>query len=189
MLVFTSLLLHAAKNKTPQTNACKKRFLPQRRSGATEDARSDLSLLVFAAPLRRCGRKLFLALILDRCTFILFLRHRFTGHTILTLNPTAKINKLTAFRTEGTDRIVFPLDWLTAGWTLHEFPRHERRASSQRDAGRLSSIRRLTNAIVPARRMAFKRTVTLSRVEPTMEAISRWGRGMSISTPSGSETP
>ena len=64
-------------------------------------------------------RSLFLALILDRCTFIWYLRHRLTRHTILTLNPTAKINKLTAFRTEGTDRIVFPLDWLTAGWTVH----------------------------------------------------------------------
>ncbi|HEU5092509.1 MAG TPA: hypothetical protein VFT30_07480, partial [Nitrospira sp.] len=50
----------------------------------------------------------------------LFLRQRLTRHTILTLNPTAKVNKLTAFRTEGTERIVFPLDWLTAGWTLHE---------------------------------------------------------------------
>ena len=47
------------------------------------------------------------------------------------------------------------------------------RPTSQRDAGRLISIRRLTNAIVPSRRMAFKRTVTLSRVEPTIEAISR----------------
>ena len=63
------------------------------------------------------------------------------------------------------------------------------RPTSQRDAGRLISIRRLTNAIVPSRRMAFKRTVTLSRVEPTIEAISRWGRGISMSTPSGSETP
>ena len=50
---------------------------------------------------------------------------------------------------------------------------HAPAASHQRDAGRLISIRRLTNAIVPSRRMAFKRTVTLSRVEPTMEAISR----------------
>ena len=46
-------------------------------------------------------------------------------------------------------------------------------ADNYNAAGRLISIRRLTKAIVPARRMAFKRTVTLSRVEPTMEAISR----------------
>jgi len=63
---------------------------------------------------------MFLTLIVDRSSFSLFLRQWLTGHTILTLNPTAKVNKLTAFRTEGTERIVFPLDWLTAGWTLHE---------------------------------------------------------------------
>jgi hypothetical protein len=62
----------------------------------------------------------FLAVILDRGNFIFCLWDRLTGHTVLSLNPTAKVNKLTAFRTEGTDRIVFPLDWLTAGWTLHE---------------------------------------------------------------------
>jgi len=50
----------------------------------------------------------------------MFLWNGLAGHTILTLNPTTEVNKLTAFRTEGTDRIVFPLDWLTAGWTLHE---------------------------------------------------------------------
>ncbi len=57
------------------------------------------------------------------------------------------------------------------------------------EAGRLISIRLLTNSIVPSRRMAFKRTVTLSRVDPTIEAISRCGSGMSIKTPLGSETP
>ena len=64
-------------------------------------------------------RKLFLALIINR-SLILFLWHRLAGHTILALDPFAEVYKLTAFRTEGTDRIVFPLDWLTAGWTLHE---------------------------------------------------------------------
>jgi hypothetical protein len=79
------------------------------------------SLLLQAAsnirPPRLTIRNVFLALILFDP---LFLRHCLAGHTILTLNPTAKVQKLTAFRTEGTDRIVFPLDWLTAGWTLHE---------------------------------------------------------------------
>jgi hypothetical protein len=65
-------------------------------------------------------RNFFLLVIVDGCPLILFLRHWLARHTILTLNPTAKINKLTAFRTEGTERIVFPLDWFTAGWTLHE---------------------------------------------------------------------
>jgi hypothetical protein len=53
-------------------------------------------------------------------TFSVCLRHWLAGHTILALDPFAEVYKLTPFRTEGTDRIVFPLDWLTAGWTLHE---------------------------------------------------------------------
>ena len=131
---------------------------------------------------------LFFEVILYCGSLILFLGERFTGDSILTFNPPAKVNKLTPLRTEGTKRIVFPLDRLTAGWAFHDLePRA--RPTSQRDAGRLISIRRLTNAIVPSRRMAFKRTVTLSRVEPTIEAISRCGRGISMSTPSGSETP
>lgn len=65
-------------------------------------------------------RNFFLLVIVYRGPLILLLRHWLAGHTILTLNPTAKINKLTAFGTEGTDRIVFPLDWFTAGWTIHE---------------------------------------------------------------------
>ncbi|MDT4897740.1 MAG: hypothetical protein QOH25_2817 [Acidobacteriota bacterium] len=51
------------------------------------------------------------------------------------------------------------------------------------DSGRLIRIFRLTKSMIPSRRMAFKRTVTLSRVEPTMEAISRCGSGMSMRTP------
>ena len=61
-----------------------------------------------------------LFIVLCRTRLILILRNLFTGHTILALDPFAEIYKLAAFRTEGTDRIVFPLDWLTAGWTLHE---------------------------------------------------------------------
>ena len=82
------------------------------------------SLLLHAAdnirPQRHMvAKNVFLILIL---TFILtlFLRHPLTGHTVFTLNPTAEVDKLAAFRTEGAGRIVFPLDWLTAGWTLHE---------------------------------------------------------------------
>jgi hypothetical protein len=50
----------------------------------------------------------------------LFLRQRFTGDAILTFYPLAQIDKLAPLRTEGTKRIIFPLDWLTAGWTFHE---------------------------------------------------------------------
>ena len=93
----------------------KKNLLPQRRSGATG---TDLGSSV--APLRRCGGKFFLLVITERCPLILFLWHGLTGHTIFALDPFAEIYKLAAFRTEGTDRIVFPIDWLTPGWTLHE---------------------------------------------------------------------
>ena len=113
------------------------------------------------------------SIVLDRNTFIWFLWKRLTGDAILAFDPLAEIDELTPLRTEGTKRIVFPIDWFTAGWAFHESLATNTTESHQRDAGRLINIRRLTNAIVPSRRMAFKRTVTLSRVEPTMEAISR----------------
>jgi hypothetical protein len=46
-----------------------------------------------------------------------------------------------------------------------------------------------TKSMIPARRSAFKRTVTLSRVEPTMEAISRCGSARSMRTPPSSGAP
>lgn len=49
-----------------------------------------------------------------------FLGQRFTGNTILPFNPLAEIDKLASLRTEGTKWILFPLDWLTAGWAFHE---------------------------------------------------------------------
>ena len=58
--------------------------------------------------------------VFDRGSFILFLGERFTGDSIFTFNPPAEIYKLTPLRTEGTKKIVFPLDRLTAGWTFHE---------------------------------------------------------------------
>jgi hypothetical protein len=39
-----------------------------------------------------------------------FLGERFTGHTIFTFNPLAEIDKLASLSTEGTKRIIFPLD-------------------------------------------------------------------------------
>jgi len=114
VFVVLSLLLHAANNIRQPAHATARKLLPQRRCDATE--KSDCSSV---APPRRCGGKLFLALIISR-SLILFLWHGLAGHTILALDPFAEVYKLAAFRTEGTDRIVFPLDWLTAGWTLHE---------------------------------------------------------------------
>ena len=106
------VLLQALSNTRLQRIAA--RFLPQRRKGAKVCPWFSL------APLRLCGRNIFLAVIVDVSTLTWFLRDRLAGHTILTLNPPAEINKLTSFTTEGTERIVFPLDWLTAGWALHE---------------------------------------------------------------------
>jgi hypothetical protein len=45
---------------------------------------------------------------------------RFARHSILTLDPTAQVNKLASLRTEWTKGVVFPLGRFTAGWALHE---------------------------------------------------------------------
>src|ERR1041384_6743359 len=111
--VVTSLLLQAASNTRPQI---KRRFTQRRK----ETQRRSLFFFAFLQSLRLCVKTASLALILVCGSFVMFLRHRLARYAILTLNPTAKIKKLTAFRTEGTERIVFPLDWFTAGWTLHE---------------------------------------------------------------------
>jgi hypothetical protein len=88
-------------------------MFPQRRKGA--------KLWFSFAPWRLCGSTaLDFFLILDRGSFILFLGQRFTRDAILTLDPLAEIDKLAPFRTEGTKGIIFPLDWLTAGWAFHE---------------------------------------------------------------------
>lgn len=61
-----------------------------------------------------------LPVIIDSGRFILFLGERFAGHSILTFNPPAEIDKLAPLVTEGTKGIVFPLDRLTTGWAFHE---------------------------------------------------------------------
>jgi hypothetical protein len=66
------------------------------------------------------GNRQLFVVIFGCGTFIWFLRERLTGHTILTLNPPAEIDKLAPLRTEGTNRIIFPLYRLTAGWAFHE---------------------------------------------------------------------
>ena len=59
------------------------------------------------------------AVILDWVNFILFVWERFTRHAVFTFNPSTKVDKLAAFRTEGAKGIVFPLGRLTAGWAFH----------------------------------------------------------------------
>ena len=63
--------------------------------------------------------QLFLPLMLDCRGFIWFLGKRFAGNTILAFDPLAEVDELAPLRTEGTKRIIFPLDRLTAGWALH----------------------------------------------------------------------
>lgn len=97
---------------------------------------------------------------------------------ILLINPTAEIDEFAPLRTEGAKLIVFPIGRFSASWTLHErriatrFVQFANLRAGSTVAGRLISMRRLTKSIVPSRRIAFKRTVTLSLVEPTIEAIS-----------------
>ena len=111
----TSWLLQPVKNsRLPSSN------FPQRRKDAKEGKRENF------ASLRLCGKfasALFVMVPLRCGAFVWLLRQRFTGHTILALNPLAQVDKLAPLRTEGTKRIVFPLDLLTAGWTLHESER------------------------------------------------------------------
>jgi hypothetical protein len=110
VFVVVLFLLHAANNRL-QRHRIKRKFLRQRRGGAKSERA--------VAPLRRCVSNFFLFLIINS-SLVLFLRQSLAGHTIFALDPFPEVHKLTAFRTEGTERIVFPLDWLTAGWTLHE---------------------------------------------------------------------
>ena len=115
LVLFESLLLQAASNSRPQSTTAN--FPTQRREGA-----KDL-LLFSSARLRLCDpitSDLFFEVILYCGGFSLFLGERFTGDSIFTFNPPAEIDKLTPLRTEGTKRIVFPFDRLTAGWAFHE---------------------------------------------------------------------
>jgi hypothetical protein len=108
--------------------------------------------------------------------------HRLPRHAILFADPLAEINELAALRTKRPERIILPLDPFVAGWTLFHEPElsagfqlasGDSFTARNNHSGRLTRIRLFTNSIVPSRRIAFKRTVTLSRVDPTMEAISR----------------
>ncbi len=67
-----------------------------------------------------CQSEILFISLIDYNTFVMFVGERFTGDSIFTFNPPAEIHELAALRTEGTKRIIFPLDWLTAGWTFHE---------------------------------------------------------------------
>ncbi len=85
----------------------KKNFFTQRPPELRRDRRGNIS-------------ELFVSIVLDRGTFIWFLWKRLTGDAILAFDPLAEVDELAPLRTEGTKRIVFPLDLFTAGWALHE---------------------------------------------------------------------
>src|ERR1041385_3802920 len=115
-----SLLLQPLNSNRPQ----KRSFTQRRKEGHKGTNNSPLCL--WFSTLWLCVKTasvLFVMVVLDGRMFISFLRQRFTGHAILALNPLAQVDKLAPLRTEGTKRIVFPLDLLTAGWTLHESER------------------------------------------------------------------
>src|SRR5687768_2097316 len=66
--------------------------------------------------------------------FGLFAGERFTRDAVLTLHPSSEIHELAPLSTEGTKLVVFPVDWFTAGWTLHRSGRsiHRSRRSIHR---------------------------------------------------------
>jgi hypothetical protein len=88
-----SLLLQPLKN-----SRLPRRSFPQRRRAAREDQGK-----IFA-PSRLCGR-----ISLD-LFFMILLGQWFAGHTIFAFDPLTQVDELTPLRTEGTKRIIFPLD-------------------------------------------------------------------------------
>lgn len=103
-----SLLLHPANNKQQRRNVTQRR--KEGRKGAKKSV-SSLRLLLLT--LRLCVKTasdLFLMVPPARRTFIWFLWKRLTGDAILAFDPLAEVDELAPLRTEGTKRIVFPLD-------------------------------------------------------------------------------
>ena len=84
------------------------------------DCRFNARFTGFNRHLAISNRQLLLKLILDCTGFILLLGEWFTGDAILAFNPPAEVDKLAPLRTEGTKRIIFPLDRPTAGWAFHK---------------------------------------------------------------------
>jgi hypothetical protein len=120
VLVFGSLLLHAANNirtqSTTRTSFLCGLCVPLR------SLRRRNRLNAEYAEVRRERRvsDLFVAVILDWINLILFVWERFTGHAVFTFNPPAKVDELAAFSAEGAKGVVFPLGRLTAGWASHQ---------------------------------------------------------------------
>jgi hypothetical protein len=63
----------------------------------------------------------------------------FTRHAVLVVDPVAKIHQLAALGAERAMRIVFPLDWLLAGWTLSH------NAKVKRKKAKVKAVKRVAN--------------------------------------------
>src|SRR5688500_20029361 len=65
--------------------------------------------------------------------FGLFAGERFTRDAVLAFDPSSEIHELAPLSTEGTKLVVFPVDWFTAGWTLHRSGRSIHRSGREID--------------------------------------------------------
>lgn len=116
--------------------------------------------------------------------------HLLARDAVLFVYPGTQIHHLAALGAKRPIQIIFPSGGFTAGGTRHcqESTSTQVNASGSHGAasaaGRFTRIFLLTKSIVPSRRIAFKRTVTLSRVEPI-----RCDKGISMRTPRSSSNP
>jgi hypothetical protein len=112
-------------------------------------------------PLPGASSVVALEIIIYRRSFRMILRYGIARNAIIAVDPAAKIDKLAAFRTEGSDRIVFPLDCMTTDWALHEI-RKARTLDSDQGCGPFDQDsplnkldRTLTSHCVQAHRYTF----------------------------------
>jgi hypothetical protein len=92
----------------------------QKARNAIANFRFPNCVLFKKSTIGNCQSEILFVRLIDYSTFIMFAGERFTGDSIFTFNPPAEIDELAALRTEGTKRIVFPLDRPTARWAFHE---------------------------------------------------------------------
>jgi hypothetical protein len=96
-----SLLLQPVNSNRLQRRS----FTPRRKEGR-KGAKRIVSLRLCV----KTASDFLVMVILDCGAFVWFLGQRLTGDAILAFNPLAQVDKLAPFRTEGTKRIIFPLD-------------------------------------------------------------------------------
>src|SRR5688500_19659250 len=95
--------------------------------------------------------------------FGLFAGERFTRDAVLAFDPSSEIHELAPLSTEGTKLVVFPVDWFTAGWTLHRSGRSIHRSGREiHRSGR--SIHRSGRAIHRSGRAIYSTRRAIDRV-------------------------